>query len=154
MACSVHVPAPYKIVEVDGLTNARLLHDLNKQFKDAFLPLKHHHLEGGMWWVVYDDFQAPVGFGGMVRFEPFDEYWYIKRTAILKAHRGHGLQLALIRVCEAGAKKFSTAHTLVSSCEYDNPASANSFINAGFKLCKPERPWEPKSLFWIKKLGR
>ena len=89
MASSVLAPAPYKIVEVAGEQHAGTLRRLNGMFKDEFYDLDDNCLENGWWFLIMLDADV-VGFAGSVTFEPFREYGYIKRTAVLKDHRGHG----------------------------------------------------------------
>lgn len=143
----------YTILRVDGVERAADIHAFNKLFPKDFLPLKDHHLENGLWWLVYpDDGNKVVGFAGAVPFTPFFSFGYLKRAAILPEHRGHGLQKKLIEAREDAARDRAWTH-LVSSTHIANHASSNSFIAAGYKLFEPERPWEGKdSLYWIKQL--
>lgn len=142
---------PYKITEVDGEKYADEVNRFNGLFPDDFLPLKPKHLAKGFWWLVHSDLQL-VGFAGMVPFDPFPRVGYLKRAAILKEHRGKGLQARLMEVRESRARASTDWTHFVSECSYDNVASANNFIKAGFVLCEAERPWEKETLFWIKKL--
>jgi GNAT superfamily N-acetyltransferase len=141
----------YIIVNVDGESFAGDLKRLNDMFPDDFLPLKPRQLRDGHWWLIYNGTQA-VGFAGAVPFIPFPKAGYFKRVAILPGHRGQGLQKQLIERSVARAKQATDWTHMFSSCHFENYASANSFINAGWKLCEVERPWEPESLFWVKKI--
>lgn len=137
----------YSITEVDGDQYAHELKRLNGMFPDDFLELKPRQIHDGMWWLAYLDKEV-VGFAGSVPFIPFPRVGYFKRVAILPEHRGHGLQTRMITASVACAKHRTDWTTMVSSCHFENYASANSFISAGWKLCEVERPWEPESLFW------
>lgn len=150
---SYQVPHPYKITEVAGLNSSADIERFNKAFPDDFLPLTPWHLAHGYWWLVTEG-PHTVGFAGSVPFTPFEQYGYFKRVAILPDHRGNGLQKHLILAAEQRAIISTEWTHMVSSCHYENMGSANSFISCGYKLCRPERPWEPESLFWIKPLQR
>jgi GNAT superfamily N-acetyltransferase len=142
----------HTVIRVDGEERALDIRAFNKLFPKDFLPLNDHHLSRGDWWLVYpDDSNLIVGFAGMVPFEPFPGVAYIKRTAVLKEHRGHRIQKKMIEACleQAGVGCYKI---VVSSTHISNHASSNSFIGTGFKLFEPERPWEKDSLFWIKTL--
>lgn len=145
---------PYTIVQVDGKERANDINAFNKLFPKEFTPLKDHHLQNGYWWLVYpDDSNELVGFAGMVPFLPFEDVGYLKRGAVLEAHRGKGIQKRLIEIRVDMARETGWK-LVVSSTRITNHASSNSFISAGFKLFEPERPWEGKdSLYWKKQLG-
>jgi GNAT superfamily N-acetyltransferase len=142
---------PFKITEVDGEKYADEINRFNGLFPDDFLPLKPRHFTDGFWWLVHLDMQL-IGFAGMVPFEPFPRVGYLKRAAVLKEHRGKGLQRELMELREARAKASTDWTHFVSECSLENIASANNFIKAGFRLCEAERPWEKETLFWIKDL--
>lgn len=141
----------YKITEVNGEKCSDEIHRFNGLFPEDFLALKPKHLSKGFWWLVHCDMRL-VGFAGMVPFEPFPKVGYLKRAAILKEHRGHGLQSDLMIAREGRARASTDWTHFVSECSFDNVASANNFIKAGFTLCEAERPWEKETLFWIKRL--
>jgi GNAT superfamily N-acetyltransferase len=141
----------YAIHEVCGADYADELNRLNAQFPDDFLPLKPKHLAKGFWWLVQLEHQI-VGFAGMVPFDPFPRTGYFKRAAVLPAHRGNGLQERLMTVRLEKAKAATDWTHIVSECHFENIASANNFIRAGFLLCEAERPWEKETLFWTKDL--
>ena len=64
---------------------------------------------------------------------------------------GHGLQLRLINARLRKAKELGWAWCITDTT--DNPASANSLINAGFKLYTPANPWGfARALYWKRKL--
>jgi len=138
-----------KITEVVGEKCATEINSFNGLFKKDFLPLKPHHLAKGFWWLVHDDARL-IGFAGMVPFEPFPRVGYLKRAAILEEYRGKGLQHELIALREDRARASTDWMRLVTETSMDNPASSNSFVRAGYRLCEPERPWAKQTLFWTK----
>lgn len=141
----------YKITEVDGVEFADEILRFNALFRDTFEELKPRHLEDGYWWLVHCGIEL-VGFTGVIPFIPFSRAGYYKRAAVLKEHRGQGLQRKMMAVREAKARADTDWTYVYSDCNYQNVASANNFIRAGFLLVEVERPWEPNALFWRKKL--
>lgn len=142
----------YEVDARDDLT-AQRLSDFNDLFTDEFYPLERHHFEKGQWLVVTTRDPVPkfVAFAGSVPFSPFEDYLYFKRVAVLPEYRGQSLQCALMQLTEALARKAGYTH-LVSTTDIENIYSANNFVRTGWRLTKPEKPWEPSSLYWIKKL--
>lgn len=142
----------YKIREVDGSDDdiAEIIRHFNRQTED-FPELTDDELDGGHWWLAYrgDD---PVGFAGMVHSKQYHGVGYFKRAGVDPAHRGHGLQIRLMRVRINKARKLGYSH-LVSECT-ETVYSANNFIKAGFRIYQPSRPWAFKnSIYWIKALS-
>jgi GNAT superfamily N-acetyltransferase len=141
----------YSITEVSGIEYTDEIKRFNGLFKKDFLPLEDRHLSNGFWWFVHHGIQV-VAFAGLVPFEPFPRVGYTKRQAVLKEHRGKGLQRQLIEASEILARESTDWTHLISECSANNPASANNHFRAGFKLCEVERPWAKETLFWIKEL--
>ena len=107
----------------------------------------------GYWWIAYDDKDAPAGFAGMVMSTRWSDCMYLCRAGVLEAHQGHGLQARLVKTRIRKAKQLGMNWVITDT--YQNPASANSLINCGFKLFEPTRPWAGKgSLFWRYKIHR
>jgi GNAT superfamily N-acetyltransferase len=140
----------YEIREVAGRDNEPAIRAFNRLFPAQFEDLERRHIESGYWWLVHGAGQI-VGFAGLTQFTPFPGIGYLKRAAVLPEHRGRGLQSRLIEIRIEKAKSIGWTH-IVSSCEISNISSANNFIRSGFVLCRPERPWEKDSLFWIKEI--
>jgi GNAT superfamily N-acetyltransferase len=141
----------YRIREVDASDDeiADTIHFFNRQTAE-FPPLTEAELDGGYWWLAYLD-KEPVAFAGMVPSSKWHNVGYFKRAGVDPKHRGHGLQIRLMRVRLAKARKIGYTH-LVSECTH-TIYSANNFIRAGFELYEPRNPWAFKnSLYWIKKL--
>jgi hypothetical protein len=148
---TVPASSPYTITEVSGIEHGDAISRVNALFPDDFLPLKPKHLVHGHWWLVHFGV-AVVGFAGMVPFDPFPRVGYLKRAAVLPAHRGKRLQLRLFAVREDKARRDTDWTHIVSECALENIASGNNFIRAGYSLVEAERPWEKETLFWRKAL--
>lgn len=101
----------------------------------------------GHWWVVFVEGGPPVGFAGMVASTRWTDCMYLCRAGVMNAHTGNGLQARLIKARVAYAKRLQMNWVVTDT--YNNPPSANSLINCGFKLFDPAVPWAGKgSLFW------
>jgi superfamily I DNA/RNA helicase len=78
---------------------------------------------------------------------------YLCRAGVLPEFTGHALQLRLIKARLAQAKKLNWNWCITDTT--NNPASANSLINAGFKLYTPGQPWSFKNaLYWKYKVNQ
>jgi len=145
-------PFDFHMVDAQQPAIARILQDFNALFPDDFYDLEPEHFQNALWLVVVSG--SPfriVGFAGSVPFRPFNDYLYFKRVAVLPAYRGNALQRVLMQLTERQARKVGCSH-LISTTDIENIHSANNFIKMGWQLTKPEKPWEPSSLYWIKKL--
>lgn len=140
----------YRIREVDGFDDdiGELLRNLHDEtFGDTAPQIDP---ERGLWWLLYAG-REPVGFAGMKPSEGEAHAGYLTRSGVLPIHRGKRLQLRLIRVREAKARKLGW--TALRTDTTDNTPSANTLIRAGFKLFKPDVPWAfAHSLYWRKNL--
>lgn len=144
----------YKIREVDAVEDDEAIdaiHNFNRQ-TCQFPEITDHELEIGHWWLAYYQGE-PVAFAGMVPSTKYHNVGYFKRAGVDPAHRGHGLQIRLMRVRINKARKIGYTH-IVSECT-DTVYSANNFIRAGFKIYEPSNPWSPfkNSIYWIKRLN-
>lgn len=140
----------YRIEEVNGGEFSIPLRSWNT-LDESFPPLTDAHLCQGYWWFTYGRAGA-VAFAGMVPFVPFPRVGYFKRAYVEPAHRGHGLQRALMDVREARARALDWT-MLVSECARSNVASAHNFAAAGFEQFEPEQRWgAPDSIYWQKDL--
>lgn len=142
-----------QVVDAHVPAVAEVLSNFNDLFLDEFDPLEREHFEQGQWSVVTTCGPRPelVAFAGSVPFHPFDNFLYFKRVAVVADYRGQGLQRALMQVAEAAAREAGYTH-MISTTYIVNIHSANNFVKTGWRLCKPEKPWEPRSLYWVKKL--
>lgn len=105
----------------------------------------------GHWWIAYAPCGKPVAFAGIVRSIRWTDTGYLCRAGVMDGFTGHGLQLRLIQARLRKAKELGWAWCITDTT--DNPASANSLINAGFKLYTPANPWGfPRALYWKRKI--
>jgi Acetyltransferase (GNAT) family len=143
----------YKIREVDGSDEevAETIREFNKLSDSSFPDLTDDELERGFWWLAYWG-KEPVAFAGMTISRGSDDTAYFKRAGVLPGmHRGKGLQLRLMRVRTAKARKLGLKYIVSEST--GTVYSANNFYKAGFSMYNPEHPWAFKeSIYWIKQL--
>jgi GNAT superfamily N-acetyltransferase len=138
----------YRIREVDGNDEeiADTLTELHRLtfFDGASIP----EFDQGHWWLTYHG-DMPIAFAGAVPWTRASNAGYFCRVGVLKKHCGNGLQLRLMRALEARARR--NGWSCIISDTTDNPASANNFIRAGYRLYRPRRPWAwPTTLYWRK----
>jgi hypothetical protein len=138
----------YKIREVDGHDDdcAEILADLHRMtfFEGAPIP----KFEQGYWWTAFHG-TDPVAFAGVVRSTRAVNAGYFCRVGVLKKHCGNGLQLRLMRALESRSRLIGWCK--IVSDTTNNIASANNFIQAGYRLYNPQYPWAwPNSLYWCK----
>jgi hypothetical protein len=138
----------YRIREVDGQDDeiADTLADLHRLtfFNGACLP----DFDWGHWWLAYHQAQ-PVAFAGLVPSTRAYNAGYLCRVGVLKKHCGHRRQLRLMRAMELRARH--NGWNCMVSDTTENPASANNFIRAGYRLYLPEYPWAyANTLYWRK----
>ena len=108
-------------------------------------------MDAGWWHVVHTEREETIGFSGMVPSRKWCDCVYLCRSGILPEHQGNGLQKRLIRTRLAKARALGYKWAVTDT--YENPASSNSLISAGFRLFTPTEPWAGKgSLFWRVKL--
>jgi GNAT superfamily N-acetyltransferase len=71
---------------------------------------------------------------------------------VLPEARGQGLQRRLIGARERHARALGMAWLVTDT--YQNPASSNSLIAAGYRLYEPAQPWGARgTLYWRKRLA-
>lgn len=106
--------------------------------------------EEGHWWIAWKGKEA-AGFAGLRLSKTTPGTGYLHRSGVLPRHRGHGLQVRLIRMREAKARELGQKRMVTDTT--DNIASANSLIRAGYRLYRPEGKWAfVESLYWEKEL--
>lgn len=135
-----------RTVDADDDATAEVLGDLHRlTFLDgAAMP----QFGLGAWWLAYHDDDA-VAFAGVVPSTHARNSGYFCRVGVLQRHRGRSLQLRLMRAVEARGRRLGW-NSIVSDTT-DNPASANNFIEAGYRLYEPEAPWAwSHTLYWRK----
>ena len=141
----------YRIREVDGREDeiAEILTELHRLtfFSGASVP----SFDGGHWWLAYRA-ATPVAFAGLVPSTHIRSAGYFCRVGVLQRHRGHRLQLRLMRAMEARARRNGWA--CVVSDTTGNVVSANNFIQAGYRMFRPSCPWAfPDTLYWHKEIA-
>jgi GNAT superfamily N-acetyltransferase len=103
--------------------------------------------ERGHWWIAYAADGKPVAFAGLVRSIKWTDTGYLCRAGVLDGYTGNGLQKRLIQARIKQAKKLGWNWLITDTT--NNPASANSLINAGFKIYTPGQPWSYKNaIYW------
>lgn len=140
----------YRIREVDGSDDdiADTLKDLHELtfLEHAPTPDFSH----GHWWLGYLE-RGPVAFAGVIPSTRAFNAGYFSRVGVLQKHCGNSLQIRFMRAIERKSK-YNGWCQIVSDTT-DNPASANNFIRAGYRLYVPEYPWAfPQTLYWRKTL--
>jgi len=141
----------YRIKEVDALDEdiAETLADLHRLtfFESAPIP----EFDWGHWWLAAHG-RVAVAFAGLIPSTYVSNAGYFCRVGVLKQHCGRSLQMRLMRAMESRARH--NGWTWVISDTTDNPASANNFIKAGYRLFNPEYAWGwPRTLYWRKALA-
>ena len=142
----------YRIREVDASEDehAEIIRDFNGRVDAMFPPLTDDELERGYWWLAYCE-GKPCGFAGLTISRGSSDTGYFKRAGVLPAHRGNGLQLRLMKVRIAKARKLGLKYIVSEST--GTVYSANNFYKAGFSMYNPANPWAFKtSIYWIKEL--
>jgi GNAT superfamily N-acetyltransferase len=110
-----------------------------------------YNTKTGYWWIVYDSFNVPCAFAGLVCSSRFTNVGYLCRAGVLPSHRGQGIQKRLIRARIRQARALGWDWLITDT--YQNPASANSLIATGFKIYEPSQPWGAgETLYWRLKL--
>ena len=138
----------YRIREVDGSDDelADTLAELHRLtfFDGAPIPDFDH----GHWWLALHE-TIPVAFAGVVPSTHDHNAGYLCRVGVLPEHCGNALQLRLMRALESRARRIGWSSVVSDTTE--NPASANNFIRAGYRLYRPASPWGyPTTLYWRK----
>jgi GNAT superfamily N-acetyltransferase len=138
------VTAPIRIEPV-SLTPANQLaigHAHTECFPDdaAYIPSKGH------WWIARAG-KHLAGFAGIQQSHKWFDTGYLCRAGVLPEFRGQGLQKRLIRVRLAAARRLGWKWVVTDTRQ--NPASANSLIDCGFRMFTPSDPWSFKdACYW------
>lgn len=104
------------------------------------------------WWFAFCG-EHPIAYLGLMPSRRMANAAYLVRVGVLKAHRGNGLQLRLMRVAERYARR--QGFPVIISDTTDNPPSANNFIRAGYQMFDPPAPWAfPATVYWRKDLRK
>lgn len=137
-------------VSAPGPKRAALLRELHIATLGRDCPMPDFSV--GWWWIAYAEDGSPAGFTGVTQSSLAEEYGYLKRSGVVAAHRGHGLQKRFIRVRERRARKNGWRYLISDTT--DNVPSSNNLIRTGYVLTDSYQPWAWKnSLYWIKKVS-
>ena len=132
-------------VDIRNSSHVSVIKHLQKEILPSDNLYKPDH---GHWWVAYTEAEKPVAFGGLVRSMVWTDTGYLCRSGVLDEYTGHGLQKRLIQARIKQAKKLGWNWVTT-----DNPASANSLINSGFKIYTPGNPWSFRNaIYWKYKI--
>jgi GNAT superfamily N-acetyltransferase len=140
----------YRIRLVDGCDDeiASDIHSLHEVTFGSSAP--QVETDTGYWWLAYHG-DEPVAFAGLTKAFSTAETGYLKRSGVLREHRGNRLQVRLLQAREAKARKLGWTWIITDTT--NNVASANSLIRAGYTMFTPKHPWAfPNSLYWEKNL--
>ena len=139
-----------KKVDIRNPAIQNLLLYLQKQILPADQPYEPTR---GHWWIVYAENGKPVGFAGLVRSIKWTDTGYLCRAGVLDGFTGQGLQLRMIKARLAQAKRLGWNWCITDTTK--NPASANSLINAGFKIYNPANKWSFRNaIYWKYKVNQ
>ncbi|PPE71486.1 GNAT family N-acetyltransferase [Caldimonas thermodepolymerans] len=125
----------YSIRRVDGAAHEDTLRSLHVL---TFPCDEHEDYTEGWWWLAYLNGE-PVAFAGMRWAVSEAEAVYLSRCGVLIGHRGNGLQRRFLAARLRYAKSLWARAAITTT--YNNPASANNLIRAGFRLYTPDTPW-------------
>ena len=135
-------------VDIRNSAHVSVINHLQKEILPSDNLYKPDH---GHWWITYTESGKPVAFAGLVRSMVWTDTGYLCRAGVLDDFTGHGLQKRLILARVKQAKKLGWNWVITDTT--DNPASANSLINAGFKIYTPGNPWSYKhAIYWKYKI--
>lgn len=139
-----------KKVDLRIPSNQTTLLFLQKKILPSDVP---HETNRGHWWIAYAECGKPVAFAGLVRSTRWNDTGYLCRAGVMDGFTGHGLQKRLILARIRQARKLGWNWLITDTT--NNPASANSLINAGFKMYQPGAPWGmPKAVYWKYKVNQ
>lgn len=80
----------------------------------------------------------------------YEGYAFLSRAAIDKEYRGKNVQLRLIRVREAAARRAGYTRIITYTSD-DNMRSANNLLKAGYRLYIPQQKFGVKHALYFEK---
>lgn len=110
-------------------------------------------LSNAAWWLVWDG-DRPVAYAGLGHWPHLPAYSdiaYLRRCGVLKAYRGRQLQRRLIDVRVRAARRLGLSRA-VTYTSYENAASANNLIAAGFRMARAVPGLPTEMMCWQKPL--
>jgi len=109
--------------------------------------LKYDHSKN-VYWLAFDQNNNPVGFAQATP-TGFGEV-FLSRSGVLKCARGYDLQVRLIKVREAWARKNGYT-ALVTYAIRSNGPSIKSLLKCGFKIYEPSWEWGSSQMVYFSK---
>lgn len=104
------------------------------------------------WWVALERDQV-VGYAAARPSSRWADVVYLLRVGVARSHRGRGLQKRLLKVREAWGRRWGAVWAYTDTA-FDNVASTNSLISAGYRAFIPRNPWKvPHATYWRKRLA-
>lgn len=136
----------YRLTKVDPFHDDEAAEDIHFLDRVCFGKTDAKLDLAGVWWLIYSQGGHPAAYGGM---KPWTKnFGYVHRMGTSPHFRGNRLQRRLLRAMLRHAKAKDLAG-LLTDTSYDNIASSNNMIEAGFKLFRPRVPWSFKdALYW------
>lgn len=136
----------YRIRRIKGAEHANDLGDMQEV---CFPGDSRYDPEIGHWWIAFDHDDEPAGFGLLMPSETRNRTGYLALAGVMPAHRGHRLQVRLIRVRLAHARRLGMVACVTETT--GNPPSANNLIRAGMMVYRPHHPWRSNratTIYW------
>lgn len=140
----------YRIARIDPINRIDVANKVKQIHKICLPDDDIIEPDEGYWWGVFFH-GAMVGFCALRRSSRWVDTGYLWRAAVLRDHRGRGLQRRMIGVRERMARQLGW--TFMISDTNDNPTSANNLIHCGYKMYNPSWPYGVETTcYWSKKL--
>ena len=140
-------------VEAGEAQYAAIVADLHARlFPTLIFPYPHH----GDWWVTWKG-EEPVAFAHLEPTTYYPNCGYFGRVGVLPGHRGHGLQMRLMKAAEWTARNVHRWEALYSDTTR-NPHSAANFRRLHWVEFEPDadkkKNWQVNryTKFWRKDL--
>lgn len=104
-----------------------------------------------VWWLIKTPDGTPAGFAA-AQYLPDEKSVFMARAGVYPAHRGHRLQLRLLKARERWGRE-QGADTALTYTHRLYARSMRSLIRAGYRPYYPDWKWAgPDMVYWIKKL--
>lgn len=135
----------FKEIDAENAESVILIASLHRRIFGKHVPVP---VLEGHWWLAYDGSKA-VGFCGLSLNCSTKGAGFLCRSAVVKSHRGRGIQKKMIRLRERKAEAIGLSQLV--SYTIDNPASSNSLISCGYRIYSPKKKWADESaIYWRK----
>lgn len=107
-------------------------------------PGDHHH-----YWCAWDGDHL-VGLCSAVRLEAEPSVVFLSSTAVLRTHRGRGLQRRMVRHRIRWARR-QGARVVITYTRNDNWPSAANLVREGFQWYAPARSWAGAGMWYFRR---